>query len=227
MKSVRQTTENTIDSSCIESMKDCQECLQNNKTTSHQVKKQEQTVYTQIPSFQLPIERVKPQVFCIVGSPATGKSSFVRAIAPQCYTRSVEDYFWHDYNGESDILFENFEGTKDWSEFIGILEGSQEKVERVERKVKMNAKRVFITSKKEYYEWFEEGNTTSKRNRRELNNKIRKLINHYIHTTPSLLITTADRTNRDCGQQIHASAPPRDAAIQCWIANVSVDKGTQ
>lgn len=97
----------------------------------------------------------KPEVHVYYGAAGTGKSRRANELAPLAY-RKVPGLWWDMYNGEPDVIMDDFYGTAfmeysdflkfvDYYDYTGQVKGSM---------VKVNPRRVFITSNVHPSMWY-------------------------------------------------------------------------
>lgn len=68
------------------------------------------------------IEPTKPNVIVFYGPPGTGKSEKARQLFPKAYVRPSDSRFWLQYNGQRDIILDDFAGQFEISDFLRLTD---------------------------------------------------------------------------------------------------------
>nr|WPR18710.1 MAG: replication polyprotein [Owegonang virus 17] len=102
-----------------------------------------------------PRRRVKPEVYIFFGAAGTGKSRLVNELAPDAY-RKVPGKWWDHYCGEPDVVMDDFYGGEQfpYAEFLKLTDWYDYMAECKGGMVKVNPKRIFITSNRHPREWY-------------------------------------------------------------------------
>jgi len=95
-----------------------------------------------------------PSVYILVGKPGTGKSSFCRRNAPGAYWKQNESKWWDGYDGERDVVLDDFYGWLQYTTMLRLLDRYPVMVESKGGNRYFAAERIFITSNVEPREWY-------------------------------------------------------------------------
>jgi hypothetical protein len=98
----------------------------------------------------------KTEVIVLYGPTGTGKSLFCRTNAPDAYWYfpQKDGKWWDGYEGEDDIVIDEFYGQLQWSAALRLFDRYPCQVEVKGRTINFAPKRIFITSNKEPYYWY-------------------------------------------------------------------------
>ncbi|UJO02090.1 Rep [Molossus molossus associated circovirus 2] len=95
-----------------------------------------------------------PRIYLLIGPPGCGKTSFCKRVAPDAYWKQCDSKWWDGYDGQHDVVLDDFFG---WIQFRTMLRLCDRYPELVESKGGQHqflAKRIFITSNGEPREWY-------------------------------------------------------------------------
>lgn len=179
--------ENTEESESITDVLSEAVATSSTTTTATTDNHEQQHTLLSTPSLQsLSAQHLKPDVYCLVGPPGSGKTRFVGALAPSAYRYPGKFWFGYDCQSE-DLLFDDFYGDINPDVFLNILEGTEKHIEQQGRwKELKGIKRIFITSNSDYWEWFTHNKKIQKMTRKEkkqFRERLEKAIGYYITTT--------------------------------------------
>ncbi|AUM61848.1 Rep [uncultured virus] len=93
------------------------------------------------------------RVFLLIGEPGTGKTRFCQRVAPGAYWKQPS-IWWDDYNGESDVIIDDFYGWLPYHTMLRLCDRYPLLVESKGGQRAFLAKRLFITSNKPWTEWY-------------------------------------------------------------------------
>jgi len=98
----------------------------------------------------------KTQVFVCYGPTGTGKSMYCDQMCkdPYWYYPQKDGKWWDGYNGQSDVIIDEFYGQILWSTLLRLLDRYPVEVEVKGGTFNFAPKRIFITSNKEPIEWY-------------------------------------------------------------------------
>nr|WAE42126.1 MAG: replication associated protein [Cressdnaviricota sp.] len=97
----------------------------------------------------------KTMVYVITGAPGTGKSKYCMDNAPGGYWKD-NGQWWDGYHGQHDVIIDDFYGWLPWNVLLRLCDRYPMQVETKGGTTTFLAKRIFITSNKEYTEWYRE-----------------------------------------------------------------------
>lgn len=95
-----------------------------------------------------------PRIYLLIGRPGLGKTRFCRRVAPDAYWKQCDSKWWDGYDGQSDVILDDFYG---WIQFRTLLRLCDRYPEMVESKGGQHpflARRIFITSNGEPRDWY-------------------------------------------------------------------------
>lgn len=95
----------------------------------------------------------KSEVIVFVGPPGVGKSSLVRQLSPDVYTKPTGEWF-DGWDGESDLLLDDFHGDLRFSVFKQLCDRYQFLAPIKGGFINARPKRIFITSNLKADEWY-------------------------------------------------------------------------
>jgi len=95
----------------------------------------------------------KTEVYVFWGESGTGKTRRVSEMAPKAYWKT-RDEWWDRYDGEEDVVMDDFYGWIPWDLLLRLLDRYPLDVNAKGGGRRMVAKRVFITSNKPPEEWY-------------------------------------------------------------------------
>lgn len=102
-----------------------------------------------------------PEVHVYYGAPGTGKSRRAHELAPDAY-RKMSGMWWDLYQGEPDVIMDDFYGTNGgnrdmvYQEFLKLTDRYNYMAQVKGSTVKVNPKRIFITSNQHPSMWYSE-----------------------------------------------------------------------
>jgi len=106
------------------------------------------------------------EVHALIGDAGTGKTRIVHDLCPDVFTVNAGETFPFDgYNGEKEILIDDFYGGIRYSDILRILDGHQYRVNVKGGYRYAQWTQVFITSNKEPQEWYSVGLTDALKRR--------------------------------------------------------------
>lgn len=97
------------------------------------------------------------RVYILIGPPGCGKTSFCKRVAPDAYwkVRSGNDSNWWDgYDGHDDVVIDEFYGWIKYDTLLRLIDRYPYMVECKGGFRKFTAKRIFITSNREWRQWY-------------------------------------------------------------------------
>lgn len=96
-----------------------------------------------------------PEVHVFYGAAGTGKSRRAHELAPGAY-RKVSDKWWDLYQGESDIILDDFYGVghMDYTEFLKLTDRYDYMAQYKGGMCRVNPRRIFITSNCHPEQWY-------------------------------------------------------------------------
>lgn len=99
--------------------------------------------------------RSPPEVHIYFGDPGTGKSRLAHELAPHAYGK-VRGMWWDLYQGESDVIMDDFYGPDDYSypEFLKLTDRYPYMAQVKGGMIRVHPKRIFITSNKHPRDWY-------------------------------------------------------------------------
>lgn len=111
-------------------------------------------VVPMVRELQYPPRDFKSEVIVIWGPPGTGKSSYCQANSPEAYWKSPDSEWWDGYNGQTDVVLDDFSGWIKYSSFLRILDRYPLKVQAKGTHINYCPKRIFITCNKRSDQWY-------------------------------------------------------------------------
>lgn len=114
----------------------------------------------------------KTQVYVLWGPTGTGKSRAAREAAPQAFWKSPRSHWWDGYDGQLDVVIDEFYGWIPYDELLRILDEYALQVQVKGGHVSFVARRVIITSNKPPQEWYDPSRCPFEPLKRRLENVI-------------------------------------------------------
>lgn len=104
----------------------------------------------------------KTQVSIYWGPPGTGKSSLAAAEARDPYwlpppRSSSSAVWWEGYNGQGDVIIDDFYGSMPYQTLLRIMDRYPMKVETKHGSFEFSARRLWITSNQHPLQWYPQG----------------------------------------------------------------------
>jgi len=96
----------------------------------------------------------KTEVTVIWGPPGVGKTSLCHQVSPDAYVKDCTTKWWDNYDGVSDVIFDDFYGGIQYTTMLALLDRYHCQVECKGGVINFAPKRIFITSNKKYSEWY-------------------------------------------------------------------------
>lgn len=98
----------------------------------------------------------KTEVIVCYGPTGTGKSMYCAALTkdPYWYIPQKDGKWWDGYDGQEDVIIDEFYGQIMWSTMLRLLDRYPMQVETKGATVNFAPKRIFITSNKQPIEWY-------------------------------------------------------------------------
>lgn len=101
------------------------------------------------------MDRVPPKVWFFHGENGSGKSQAVVDTGVPVYFRSQDDVWWDEYDGVSDICFDDFYGWVKWGTLLRLLDNKPARVgKRGGPDIWINPKNIYITSNGYPDQWY-------------------------------------------------------------------------
>ncbi len=98
----------------------------------------------------------KTKVYCITGPTGIGKSHYVFEHAPDAF-RQTNKHWFSQYQGEADVVLDEFYGSRcSYSFLLMLLDEYPMTVETKGGEVNFAPKRIWITSNKPAWEWYQD-----------------------------------------------------------------------
>lgn len=114
--------------------------------------------YRSIPhlrDLKMPKRSEKTQVYLIYGPPGLGKTTWVREqLDPNNYWKSPNNNWWDGYDGQEDVVMDDYKSWLPWSELLQVMDGNPLLVQIKGDMVQFRAKRLFITTNFSPREWY-------------------------------------------------------------------------
>ena len=95
----------------------------------------------------------KTEVYVYWGESGTGKSTMAQQMAPNAYWKTNDEY-WDGYNGEEDVIIDDFYGWIRYDIMLRLLDRYPMDVNARYGHRRLAAKRMFITSNKRPEDWY-------------------------------------------------------------------------
>lgn len=107
-------------------------------------------------TMKAPKRETKSKVYVLWGPTGTGKSFWCESEAPNAYWYypQKDGKWWDGYEGQEDVIIDEFYGGIMWSIFLRLLDRYPMNVEHKGASVNFNPKRIFITSNKHPRDWY-------------------------------------------------------------------------
>jgi len=96
-----------------------------------------------------------PRIYLLIGEPGCGKTSFCRRVAPDAYWKQSMSKWWDGYDGQSDVILDDFYGWISYHTMLRLCDRYSELVETKGGQQQFLARRIFITSNREPREWWD------------------------------------------------------------------------
>uniref|UniRef100_A0AAU6S517 Replication-associated protein n=1 Tax=Barbastella barbastellus feces associated circovirus 1 TaxID=3139967 RepID=A0AAU6S517_9CIRC len=96
-----------------------------------------------------------PRIYLLIGEPGCGKTSFCRRVAPDAYWKQSMSKWWDGYDGQSDVILDDFYGWIPYHTMLRLCDRYAELVESKGGQCQFIARRIFITSNREPREWWD------------------------------------------------------------------------
>lgn len=97
------------------------------------------------------------RVYICVGPTGCGKTTFCKRVAPNAYWKMRSpgnNEWWDGYDGHGDVIFDEFYGWIKYDTLLRLIDSSPLTVEVKGGVVQFVAKRLFITSNREWRDWY-------------------------------------------------------------------------
>jgi len=95
-----------------------------------------------------------PEVIVIFGPTNSGKSHFCREASPDAYWKTSNTTWFDQYDGESDLVIDEFYGWLPYNQLLRMLDKYPMKVETKGGHVNFRPKRIYITSNQKPENWY-------------------------------------------------------------------------
>lgn len=93
-------------------------------------------------------------VIVLVGGTGVGKTRYVREVAPAAYWKQPSTW-WDGYDGESEVILDDFYGWLPFHELLRVLDRYQHKVQFKGGNTEFLARTIYITSNKTPDKWYD------------------------------------------------------------------------
>jgi len=110
-----------------------------------------------------PIQR-EVRVIVLIGPPGTGKSRYVWETSPNLYSKPSGQW-WDGYNGEEEVLLDDYYGDIEYSELLKVLDRYKYRVPVKGAYIGARWKTVYITSNKPVEKWYPRKNIAALKRR--------------------------------------------------------------
>jgi hypothetical protein len=117
-------------------------------------------LYDRMRQLKAPDRKEKTRLVIYYGPPGTGKSHRVLQESPKVYYKDLSTpVYWDGYDGQSDVVMEDFRGEVSLTQMLRICDKYPLQVQCKGSRVKFNARTLYITSNLHYHDWW---NSTQK-----------------------------------------------------------------
>lgn len=132
----------------------------------------------------IPERNFKTNVWIIYGKPGVGKSKFVHDLCKdKLYSKPPEHYWWDGYNGEENVLIDEYRGQFEYEYLMRLLDRYPMIVQTKGSTVNFCSKNIFLTSEHHPDTWYP----------MRLNNySLARRINVYMNLNDNFIYTKLD-----------------------------------
>lgn len=96
-----------------------------------------------------------PQIYVLLGPSGSGKSTTARSMFPSAYWKSPGTIWWDDYDGEEDVIWDEFSGQYPFRELLRILDSTPLSVQTKGGHVQFVARNICFTTNHHPSDWYD------------------------------------------------------------------------
>lgn len=101
-----------------------------------------------------PKRNTQTELHVVIGPTNLGKTTYVRDTSPNAYWKPMNDKWFDNYNGKSDIVLDDFYGNIQFSEMLHLVNLGPWQVECKQGYINFNPARIWITSNRRPDQWY-------------------------------------------------------------------------